>query len=318
MPIPLLFAGTPDFAVPSLRTLAACDQVQIKAVLTQPDRKQGRGRKKAEPPVKRCAHELGLYVMQYERITSECLDEIECLNPKLIVVAAYGLLLPRRMLELPSLGCVNIHASLLPRWRGAAPVARAIEAGDAATGISIMQMNEGLDEGDVIDTVSEPIDDRDTTESLQQRLSELGANALSKRLPAIIAGEMAATAQDEAHASYAHRLNMSEALIDWSLSAVKIERKIRAFVPWPKARSWLGETQLMFYSAECSGNGVSHAPPGTVVRASRKELVVATGSGCISIKEIQRQGKSRMPIASFLAGAQIAAGTQLSGPPPAH
>ncbi len=312
-----VFAGTPEFALPGLRALDECGSIDLVAVLTQPDRRRGRGRRTAESPVKSCARELGLEVLQFERLLPEAVDAVARLRPRLIVVAAYGIVLPPNLLEVPDLGCVNIHASLLPRWRGAAPVARAIEAGDPVTGVSIMQMSRGLDEGAVYSRAQEPIRDDDTAQSLQHRLAVRGAQELMRQLPSIIGGTAAPVSQTQAGASYARKLVASEAFIDWSQSARQIERKIRAFVPWPRARTWLGPALIFIDSARLGPETVCAAEPGTVVKADPEGIVVAAGQGCISILRIQREGKKSMPAASYLAGSPISPGMRMMSQPQA-
>ncbi len=311
----VLFAGTPQFAVPCLQELANCGQLNIVAVLTQPDRRQGRGRTIVESPVKKYAQAAGLNVLQFERLGPQAVEQIRTLNVQLIVVVAYGLLLPKQLLAIPELGSVNVHASLLPRWRGAAPIARAIEAGDSVTGISLMQVSERLDAGAVFCQAEEKINFDDTTETLENRLSELGARVLIKQLPTIVGGTAKTVPQDESKMNYARRLEAAEAAIDWNISADEIQRKIRALIPWPIARSWLEDKQLMIWDAMSLGNVTTEAEPGVVVEANRKQLVIATQSGCIQVNEIQRAGKKRMPIANFLAGNPISSGMRLTARP---
>ena len=310
MSLRVIFAGTPEFAVPTLKMLVE-EHYKVVAVLTQPDRPKGRGRKVTASPVKVCASELGINVLQFHRLTAENIAVVNDSDPELVIVAAYGLILPRAMLELPKFGCVNIHASLLPRWRGAAPIARAIEYGDQATGITIMQMDEGLDTGPVWSQVSEPIHPHDTAESLSARLALIGAESLRVQLPVILAGELKPQAQLMQQVTYAEQLKSKESVIDWHMPADAIEQQIRAYNPWPIARTWLGEELLLLWSAEVvaqPGNGIK---PGTVVESDRKKLIVATGDGCLSLLRIQKAGRRQLAVSEFLSGTSIPVGTRL-------
>jgi len=293
----IVFAGTPDFSVPPLQALLQGGH-RVVAVYTQPDRPAGRGRKLSASPVKQLAAEHGIHVLQPQSLKHEPDQaELAALKPDLIVVVAYGLLLPQAVLDTPRLGCVNIHASLLPRWRGAAPIQRAIAAGDRETGITIMQMEAGLDTGPMLHTLTCPIEDEDTGGSLHDRLSELGARALMEALPAIASGTVAARAQDDAVATYAHKLKKEEADIDWSRPAEDIARLVRAFNPWPVAQTRLGDRTMRIWRA---GAAAGSAEPGVVTAAGRDGIEVGTGDGLLRITQLQMPGKRPMSAADFL------------------
>lgn len=302
----LLFAGTPDFALPSLDALAA-SRHELLGVLTQPDRPAGRGRHLTPSPVKRRALALKLPLWQPETLKDAALlDELAALAPDAIVVAAYGLLLPRAVLELPRYGCVNVHASLLPRWRGAAPIARAILAGDSETGITIMRMNEGLDTGDILSRQACPIEPEATAGELHDRLAELGASLLLRTLDDLEAGRAAPTPQDDAAACYARRLDKSEAALDWNLSATQLARAVRAFNPWPVAHAGLNGERLRIWRARAVERQTD-AAPGTILAAGGEGIDVAAGEGALRILELQWPGGRR------LAAADAARGRELTG-----
>jgi len=300
MPLPrIIFAGTPDFAVPALAALLGSGW-PIVAVYTQPDRPAGRGRKLQPSPVKRTALSAGIPVEQPATLKDEAVRAgLRGLDADLMIVAAYGLLLPKAVLALPRLGCVNIHASLLPRWRGAAPIQRAIAAGDSRTGISIMAMAAGLDTGPVYLTRAIDIAPRETGGSLHDRLAELGAEALLEALPGIADGSLEPVPQDDARATYASKLSKAEARIDWGRSAAEIDRLIRAFDPWPVAETGLGEQTLRIWAAEPLA-GPAGAPPGQVLAAGKAGIDVTTGDGLLRITRLQPPGKRPMAAADFV------------------
>ncbi|MCK7579106.1 MAG: methionyl-tRNA formyltransferase [Chromatiales bacterium] len=302
-PLRLLFAGTPDFAVPCLAALLDAGH-EVIGVYTQPDRPAGRGRKLQMSPVKALALDRGLAVYQPESLKRdpEAVEQLRALGADLMVVVAYGLLLPVSVLEAPRLGCVNVHASLLPRWRGAAPIQRAILAGDAETGVCIMRMEAGLDTGPVYHRVATPIERHETGGTLHDRLAELGARALVEALPGIAEGSPAPEPQDDALATYAHKLSKDEATIDWSAPADAIERQVRAFDPWPVAQTTLEGATLRIWSAEAESesNAGNSAAPGTVVGADRAGIRVAAGSGTLRITRLQPAGKKPMSAADYL------------------
>ncbi len=308
MTLRVIFAGTPDFAVPSLKILVETG-VQVAAVLTQPDRTKGRGRKLAEPPVKSFAQQHQIPVIQTGQLSLDIVEEVRLLNSDMIVVVAFGLILPRALIELPRYGCVNVHASLLPRWRGAAPVARAIEAGDTETGVTIMQMDEGLDTGEILSQAQCPIQPNDTTAALHDKLSKLGASELIRLLPEICSHSVQSLPQNEKGATYAAKLNTVEAAIDWHLTAVEIVRKIRAYNPWPVARTRIDSLRLRIWEAQVCEEFSGSGKPGEVLDAGKFRLDVMAGEGALSITSLQRDGKNRMAASDFLAGHQILPGS---------
>ncbi len=295
----IVFAGTPAFAVPSLR--AACARGEVVAVYTQPDRPAGRGRGVQASPVKLEATERGIPVLQPDSLRNLLArDTLRALKPDLMVVVAYGLLLPPKILDIPALGCWNVHASLLPRWRGAAPIQRAIEAGDAETGVCLMQMEKGLDTGPVLLSQALAIGDEETGGQLHDRLSELGAQVLSDGLGLLRAGmRPVPRPQPEVGVTYAHKLDKAEARLDWSQPAEVLARKVRAFNPWPVAEATLGGERLRIHGALALP--LAHAAvPGTVLAAGRDGLDVACGEGALRIRVLQRDGGRAITAADYL------------------
>jgi len=300
-PLRVVFAGTPDFAVPHL---AACrrDGIEIAAVYTQPDRPAGRGRKLTPSPVKQAALDFGLPVEQPENFKDAAARErLAAYAPDLIVVVAYGLILSRKVLAIPRLGCWNVHASLLPRWRGAAPIQRAILAGDAQTGVCLMQMEAGLDTGPVLLRRTIAIAGDDTGGSLHDKLAALGAEALGAGLDRVLHGEtIPATPQSDQGVTYAHKLDKAEAKLDWNLSAQELERKVRAFDPWPVAEGMVDEETLRIWHAEVRDSGLGTRDPGNVVAATRDGIDIACGEGILRLLEVQRAGGRRIAAADYL------------------
>lgn len=307
MPAPrLVFAGTPAFSVPCLATLIGAGQ-NVVCVYTQPDRPAGRGRKLQHSPVKELALSHGIPVRQPESLKRDR-DERQVLRelaPDLMVVVAYGLILPQSVLDTPPLGCVNVHASLLPRWRGAAPIQRAVLAGDAQTGVCIMRMEAGLDTGPVYHRLAIPIAPDETGGSLHDRLSILGARALIEALPGILDGTSRPEPQDDSHATYARKLDKAEAAIDWGEPAAAIERRVRAFDPWPVATTRLDDEVLRIWSAEAADADVTGASPGTVLATGGAGIEVATGSGRLRITRLQAPGKRPMDAQDFLNARRL-------------
>ena len=304
-----VFAGTPDFAVPCLNALLEMG-VDVVAVYTQPDRPAGRGRKLNACPVKRRAVEAGLQIRQPCTLA----DESEFLVSQKIdiaFVAAYGLILPQQVLEIPNMGCINVHASLLPRWRGAAPIQRAIEAGDLQTGISLMKMDEGLDTGAVLATEKTLIQADETGLSLHNRLSDMGAGMLKKYYEALIDGSLESQAQPADGVTYAHQLSRRDSWIDWRRSASEIERCIRAFNPWPLTRSNHNDTPLIIRKARV-GPDRELASPGTVIEIQRDLIRIQTGEGTLDLIEIQKAGGTALSVRAFQNGYSINAGDQLT------
>jgi len=300
-PLRLVFAGTPEFAVPSL---AAClaSGAEVVAAYTQPDRPAGRGRKLAASPVKQAALAANVPVEQPETLRDPAARaRLAAYAPDLVVVVAYGLILPKAVLALPRLGCWNVHASLLPRWRGAAPIQRAILAGDAETGVDLMQMEAGLDTGPVLLEARTPIAPDDTGGRLHDRLATLGAATLADGLARVLRGDtLAPTAQREDGVAYAHKLDKAEARLDWSEPAVALARKVRAFDPWPVAEAAIDGERLRIWSAQALDADTGGAAPGRVVATQRDAIDVATGAGVLRITELQREGGRRIAVRDWL------------------
>ncbi|WP_018953629.1 methionyl-tRNA formyltransferase [Thioalkalivibrio sulfidiphilus] len=300
----IVYAGTPEFAVPALQALIDSPH-QVVAVYTQPDRPAGRGRKLTPSPVKRLALEHGIPVEQPERLKSpEVQARLRAYAPDVMVVAAYGLILPRAVLEIPTHGCLNIHASLLPRWRGAAPIQRAILAGDAETGVTLMQMAPGLDTGDMLLKAVTPIGPADTAQDLHDRLAEQGAQLLLVCLEDLQAGRLRPEPQDEALATYAEKLSKAEAELDWFLSAAVLDRQVRAFNPWPVAYTHLDGETLRIWAAEPVASAVT-ATPGSVVAEGPQGIDVATGEGLLRLNRIQFPGGRPLTAAQVVAGRSL-------------
>ena len=303
----ILFAGTPEFAAAHLQALLDCDSHELVAVYTQPDRRAGRGKRMSISPVKALAQSAGLIVEQPLSLKdSAAQQQLASYRADVLVVAAYGLLLPPAVLNAPPLGCINVHASLLPNWRGAAPVERAIQAGDSETGVTIMQMDEGLDTGDMLLESRCAITEDETGDSLRQKLTELGRPALISTLEKMAYGKVGGTVQDEAHASYAKKLDKSEAHIDWQASAVLIDRTIRAFTSAMPCYAMLEEQRVKILSAHINtlnddtANDASQA--GRILEVQSSAVVVQCGSGIIAITQVQLAGTKPMSIAALLNG----------------
>jgi methionyl-tRNA formyltransferase len=300
----IVFAGTPEFSVAALDALHAAGH-RIVAVYTQPDRPAGRGRTLSASPVKRRALELGMHVEQPATLKSaESAAGLASHEPDLMVVVAYGLILPQAILDVPRLGCLNIHASLLPRWRGAAPIQRAILAGDTRTGVTIMKMDAGLDTGPMLLVRSLEIGATENAGSLHDRVAMLGADAILDAIGPWMAGGVEPVAQPLDGATYAAKIRKEEAVIDWSRAAGEIARQVRAFNPWPVAETrWQGQ-QLRIWEAEPRDEGPG-AVPGTIVEATGARLSVAAGSGSLEIRRLQLAGRNAMSAAEFLNAHQL-------------
>jgi methionyl-tRNA formyltransferase len=301
------FAGTPAFAVPALDALSG-SRHRVAAVFTKADRASGRGRKMHPSPVKARALELGLQVHQPASFRDAAARaELADLRLDALVVAAYGLILPREALVLPSLGCINIHASLLPRWRGAAPIQRAILAGDATTGISIMRMEERLDTGPVLAARAIEIGPLDTAAALHDRLSRLGAELVSATLDELAAGRAVETPQPQEGVTYAEKINKAEAVVDWAEDAERVLRKVRALMPAPIAETrWNGEQLRIWEAGPLPDSARGDAPPGTVTAVSPRGIEVACGRGALNIVRLQLAGRRPVSAAEFLSAHRIA------------
>lgn len=301
----IIFAGTPQFAASALAALL--EEHQIVAVLTQPDRPSGRGMQLTASPVKQLALQHGLPVLQPATLkTEEAQQAISALGADVMVVAAYGLILPKAVLQMPRYGCLNIHASLLPRWRGAAPIQRAILAGDAETGITIMQMDEGLDTGDMLLKKTCSIAANDTAQTLHDKLAELGAQAIVHAMRELEEGKLRPEQQDAQQATYAAKLNKSEAQLDWRMDAAQLERAVRGYFPFPVAHALFGETPVRILRAGLTEG--KDAAPGTVIAVSKEQIVVACGNGALALEVLQKPGGKALPVAQFIQGFPIKAG----------
>ncbi len=299
MALRIVFAGTPEFAVPCLR--AAAQHHEVVAVYTQPDRPAGRGRELTPSPVKREALLRGIEVVQPENFKAAVSkDALRALQPDLMVVVAYGLILPQSVLDIPTYGCWNVHASLLPRWRGAAPIQRAIESGDRESGVCLMQMEKGLDTGPVLLSKELDIGADETGGQVHDRLSALGAQVLADGLTLLRAGiRPVPQPQPEEGVTYAHKLDKAEAKLDWSQPAVVLANKVRAFNPWPMAEAQVAGERLRLHGAVALDEAHG-AAPGTLLRASRDGLDVAAGEGVLRIRVLQREGGKAITAADYL------------------
>lgn len=298
-PLKIVFAGTPDFAAQHLDALIKSHH-DVIAVYSQPDRPAGRGKKLKASEVKQLALTHDIPVYQPENFKSDdAKQQLADLNADIMVVVAYGLLLPKAVLETPKLGCINVHGSILPRWRGAAPIQRAIWAGDAETGVTIMQMDEGLDTGDMISIATCPIEAADTSASLYTKLAELGPTALIDTLATIADGTATPEKQKDELANYAKKLSKEEANIDWHMPAQQIERNIRAFNPWPICFTQMQGNTVKIYAAELVENTGN---PGEILAADKTGITVATTEGALKITQLQPQGKKPMSAQDFLNG----------------
>lgn len=317
----VIFAGTPEFARVALERLLQAG-FEVPLVLTQPDRPAGRGMKLQASPVKQCALEHGIPVVQPRslRLDGKYPEEATAAQQALLdaqadvmVVAAYGLILPQWVLDLPPKGCLNIHASILPRWRGAAPIHRAIEAGDAQTGVTIMQMDIGLDTGDMCLIERLPINAEDTTASLHDKLADLGGRMIVEALEMSACGGLTRTPQPAEGVTYAHKIEKAESWMDWSLSAAELDRRLRAFNPFPGGATQFGEEVIKLWAATPEPS-TSTAAAGTVLSADAQGVVVACGAGALRLTQLQRAGGKRLPAGDFLRGFELPVGSVLTTP----
>lgn len=295
----IIFAGTPDFAARHLDALLSSGH-QIVGVFTQPDRPAGRGNKLTSSPVKQLAEQHGFAVFQPKSLRPEESQRLVAeLRADVMVVVAYGLLLPQAVLEMPKLGCINVHGSLLPRWRGAAPIQRALWAGDTETGVTIMQMDAGLDTGAMLHKVACPIEAEDTSASLYDKLAVLGPQGLLATLQQLTNGSAIAEVQDESRVTYAEKLSKEEAKLDWRLSAAQLERCIRAFNPWPISYFNIDEQPVKVWQAKAL-SAPAAAEPGTILQADRQGIQIATADGILIITQLQPAGKKAMSVQDVL------------------
>ena len=306
----IIFAGTPDFAAHTL--IALCETGhEIICVYTQPDRKTGRGQKLSPPAVKRVALDQKIEVRQPLSFKpDEEFNALEALKPDLIIVVAYGMILPQRILDIPKIACLNIHASLLPRWRGAAPIQRAIEAGDKKTGICIMQMEAGLDTGPIVSQSTLTIEKNDTSSSLHDKLAILGAETLLDTLYTLEALEKKLAnivVQDHESATYAHKISKSEANIDWNENAALIQQRIRAFNPWPVCQSYCNTQRLRIWQANVL-NIDSHSDNGTIIAIDKTGIQISCGQSVLNIQVLQRDGSKPMPVKDFINSSELKIG----------
>jgi methionyl-tRNA formyltransferase len=332
MPVRVLFFGTPEFAVPTLEALLASPDATVVGVVTQPDRPRGRGQQVSASPVKARAEAAGLPVLQPTKLSNpDVLDAMRAFEPELGVVAAYGRLLPEPVLALPRLGLVNVHASLLPRWRGASPIERAIMAGDRETGVTIMRVVKALDAGAMFSVARTPIDPDETAAVLEARLAAIGASLLVATLPAIAAGTATETPQDEALVTLAPRILKTDGAVDWDEPAQAIHDRVRALVPWPRAYTFVDALRLVVHEtrphaslgAAWAAAGAGHEPAGAVAHAGvvaaspKATLLVGAAEGSIvEIRRLQEDGRRVLDARAFLAGHPLAPGTTFRHPAP--
>ncbi len=302
-----VFMGTPDFACPTLEGLIAAG-CNLVGVFTQPDRPSGRGRRLTAPPVKQLARQHGLPVFQPERLRRpEAVDQLRALAPDLVVVVAYGQILPKSVLEIPRHGCINVHASLLPKYRGAAPINKAIIDGETETGVTTMYMDEGLDTGDMLVKMRLAIGPDETAGRLHDRLAVLGREAMAETLKRLCAGTLERVPQNDAESSYAPMLKKEDGAIDWRQPAARVHNLVRGLDPWPSAYTWLDGSLLKLAATSVEA---ASGEPGTLLAAGDDGLLIACGEGALRVRQLQLAGKRRLPAADFLRGCPLAPGTR--------
>ena len=307
--IKVVYMGTPEFAVNALRRIHE-EGYDIIGCFTQPDKQKGRSSKLIAPPVKVCAEEFGIPVFQPEKIREEeYVEELRSLNPDVIVVASFGQILPESILNIPKYGCINIHASLLPKYRGAAPIEWAVIDGEKETGVTTMYMEKGLDTGDMIEKAVTEIGADETAEELRSRLADMGAELIISTLKNVISGNCSREKQDDSKSNYAVMLKKEMGKVDWNDPADKIERLIRGLQPWPVVYATLNDKNLKIYAASVEGD--RDGEPGEIVEVTKKNFVVKCGSGSLRIKSVQPEGKKRMDSVAFLNGNKIEPGMKL-------
>lgn len=300
--------GTPEFAAPSLKALIGAGE-DVAAVVTQPDKPKGRGKQLTPPPVKELALKYNIPVLQPEKIRDEAfINIIQKLRPDIIVVIAYGKILPKAILDIPPKGCINVHASLLPKYRGAAPINWAIINGEKETGITTMLMDEGMDTGDILLTERVEIQDNDTTDSVYEKLKDIGANLLIKTISGLKKGTIQPIDQDDSHATYAPMLKKEDGRIDWAIKPEEIRNLIRGMYPWPGAYTrWEGK-QLKIFKAQVASEERISEEPGVIIKTSTDGIYVATSAGILLITELQPENKSKMSASEFIKGYKIGKG----------
>ena len=314
-PLRIVFFGTPDFAVPTLEALHG-SRHQVVAVITQPDRARGRGQHSQPGPVKQLAERAGLTILQPQRLRDEAfLEAFRTLDADLGVVAAYGKILTDAVLAVPRLGLVNVHASLLPKYRGAAPIHRAVMAGETVTGVTIMRVVKALDAGSMLSKVARPIGDAETSVDVEHDMARLGAAALVETVDAMASGPVTETPQDESEATYAHKLEKTDGIVDWSRPARAIHNQIRGLHPWPHAFSELqGERTILLRSEVEREPQQLHAAPGVVIEASPERFAVQTGDGVLRLLTVQREGRRAVTAREFVAGRRVEPGAAFVSP----
>jgi methionyl-tRNA formyltransferase len=311
----VLFFGTPDFALVTLDALLR-SRHRVVGVVTQPDKPRGRGQRITESPVKQRAQPAGLPILQPLRLNDESsLNQMAALDPDLGVVAAYGRILTDRVLAMPRLGLLNVHGSVLPQYRGAAPVHRAVIAGDTDTGVTIMRVVQALDAGPMLAVARRPIGPDETSEQIEQALAHLGADLLVTTIDELLSGRIRETPQDETLATYAKRLTKDDGIVDWSWTADRLHNLIRGLHPWPHAFTFLHQRRVILHRSSVAAVLPPNADPGTVLEAHGDRLMVATGGGALDLLEIQAEGKRKMPVREFLAGHSVAVGERLAPAP---
>ena len=306
----VIFAGTPVFAEKALKALLE-QKIEVVAVLTQPDRPSGRGMQMKPSPVKQVAEQYGLPVLQPASLKStEIQQQLLDFQADVMVVAAYGLILPLAVLQIPRYGCLNIHASLLPRWRGAAPIQRAIQAGDARTGITIMQMDVGLDTGDMLYKKACEIDDKETASTLHDKLAALGASAIVDVLQLVEQDKLKPVQQDNQNATYAAKLTKDEAQLDWTRSALELDRDVRSYNPFPGASCLINDVPIRIWQASVYENKTGE--PGEILDVQKNTLVVACGKGALGLEVLQKPNAKALPVGQFLQGFKMTAGDRFA------
>jgi methionyl-tRNA formyltransferase len=318
MKVKIVFIGTSSFACPALNALSKDKAFELLGVITQPDKEKGRNLELEPPPVKTLAQRLNLEIFQPEKIKDQpAIEKVKKWNPDIIIVAAYGQILPDAIINIPKFGCLNIHASLLPKYRGAAPIQWAILNGETSTGVTIMKIAPELDAGDIIAQAEIPILSSDNSQTLHDRLANLGAKLIVETIPLYINGSIKPEPQDHSKAIYARKLTKEDGIIDWSLSATALWNKVRAFNPWPGAFTFIptNEKPVMLKIWEATPEEGSFNPPGTIIKADKEAFMVSCGSGLLNLTTVQLEGRKKMSWPEFLNGTRIQPGLRFLVPP---